>query len=310
MVGDILNSGSGQSSIVLPHPTVSSRTVAWTGQAFEYDERRVRVLTYDVLPSGWTDELTRLHEDTGGSNHFIDVASRRHACDEVMRCVTGPSATVLEIGCSSGFLLNELVAKLPNNRIVGADYTSGTLEVLGRYLPGVPLLQFDLTRCPLPDNFADIIILLNVLEHINDDEAAVAQLFRIVRPGGAVIIELPASPSLFDVYDRVLMHHRRYTMCGLTRLVQRHGFVVEKRSHLGFILYPLFYIVKRLNQLRYPKHGDVDEKKLVAGMIATTRKSNPLMNLVMKGEHALRRHCYLPFGVRCLLTCRKPVHQE
>jgi ubiquinone/menaquinone biosynthesis C-methylase UbiE len=306
LVDNIFNSGLGQSSLTFPNPTQSSGAVAWTGQAFEYDGRQVRVLAYEVLPSGWTDKLTHMHEEIGGSNHFIDLASRRHARDEVIRCAMHAPSTVLEIGCSSGFLITELIEKLPGHRIIGADYTSGTLEALGRKLPGIPLLQFDLTRCPLPDEFADVIVLLNVLEHINDDEAATAQLFRIVRPGGAVIIELPAGPSLFDVYDRVLMHHRRYTMGGLTEMLKRHGFVVEKRSHLGFMLYPFFYMTKRLNQLRYPKGCDMDEKELVAGMIAATRSSGAMMNFVMGCERALRRHVYLPFGVRCLVTCRKP----
>ena len=306
MAGDSLHSGSGCKPLALPHPTLSSRAVPWTGQAFDYDGRQVRVLTYDVLPSGWTEELTQLHEQTGGSQHFIDIASRRYACEEVLRCITHASSTVLEIGCSSGFLLQELIEKLPGHCVVGADYTIGTLEALGRQMPGVPLAQFDLTRCPLPDDFADVIVLLNVLEHIGDDQAAMAQLFRIVKPGGAVIIELPAGPSLFDVYDRVLMHHRRYTMASLTKALQRHGFVVERRSHLGFFLYPLFYLAKRLNKRRYPIGRDIDEKRLVAGMIATTRKSSTLMNFVMRCEHALRRHAYLPIGVRCLVTCRRP----
>jgi SAM-dependent methyltransferase len=306
----IVNSRSGQSPFTLPHPTMSSRAVAWTGQAFDYDGRPVRVLAYDVLPSGWTEELTELHEQTGGSQHFIDIASRRYACDEVLRCITHPSSIVLEIGCSSGFLLKELIETLPGHCVVGADYTIGTLEALGRQLPGVPLVQFDLTRCPLADDFADVVVLLNVLEHIGDDEAAMTQLFRIVKPGGAVIIELPAEPSLFDVYDRVLLHHRRYTMRSLTAALERHGFVVERRSHLGFILYPLFYLAKRLNQLRYPTGRDIDEKRLVAGMIATTRKSSALMNFVMRCEHVLRRHFYLPLGIRCLVTCRRTVFQK
>ncbi len=305
-----MNAGIANAPLRVPHPTDRSETVTWNNGAFDCDGRRVRVLAYEVSPSGWTDELTQLHEETGGSNHFIDIASRRYACSEVMRCVTHPDSIVLEIGCSSGFLLRELIAKLPGHCIVGADYTRGTLEDVGRRFPGVPLLQFDLTRCPLPDDFADVIVLLNVLEHIDDDEVAIAQLYRIVRPGGAVIIELPAGPSLFDVYDRVLMHHRRYAMRGLTEMAKRHGFVLEKRSHLGFFLYPLFYLVKRLNQLRYPNHSGLNEEKLVAGMIEATRKPSAMMNFVMQYEHRLRRHFYLPFGVRCLVTCRKQVPQK
>ena len=138
-------------------------------------------------------------------------------------------------------------------------------------MPGIPLIQFDLTRCPLPDNFADVVVLLNVLEHIGDHEAAVRHLFRITRPGGAVIIELPAGSSLFDVYDRVLMHHRRYDMPDLVGLLQRAGFVIERKSHLGFFLYPAFYLSKRLNQRRYPEGAAVNEQEIVAGMIAATK---------------------------------------
>ena len=218
----------------VPDPADKSKTVEWDNGAFCCDGGRIRVLAYQVAPSGWTDQLTRLHERTGGSNHFIDLASRNYACSEVERCITHSASTVLEIGCSSGFLLRDLLARLPEHRVFGADYTHETLEHLGKQLPNVPLLQFDLTQCPLPDAFVDVAVLLNVLEHIDDHEAAVAHLFRIIKPGGAVVIEVPAAPSLYDVYDRVLMHRRRYAMSQLVKLLERCGFTTERRSHLGF----------------------------------------------------------------------------
>lgn len=288
------------------HPADRSRTVAWNGQYFDVDGRSVRVLSYDVAQSGWTDELTHLHEETGGSDHFIDVASRRHALDEVTRCSAGADTTILEIGVSSGFLLRDMLARLPDRTILGADYTRGTLEALAPSVPGIPLIQFDLTNCPLPDVSIDVSVLLNVLEHIGDHHAAAAHLYRITRPGGAVIIEVPAASSLFDVYDRVLMHHRRYDMAGLVNLMRDAGFTTERRSHLGFFLYPAFYAAKRRNQIRYPNGSSVDEKQLVAQMIGATRKSSRLMTIVMDAERMLRPYAYFPRGIRCLLTCRKP----
>ena len=289
----------------VPHPADKSRAAEWDNGAFYCDGRRIRVLAYQVAPSGWTDQLTRLHEQTGGSNHFIDLASRNYACAEVERCITHSPSTVLEIGCSSGFLLRDLLVRLPEHRVFGADYTHETLERLEKQLPNVPLLQFDLTQCPLPDAFVDVAVLLNVLEHIDDHEAAVAHLFRIIRPGGAVVIEVPAGPSLYDVYDRVLMHRRRYAMSQLIKLLDRHGFTIERRSHLGFILYPAFYLTKRLNQFRYPAGVAIDEQQLVVDMIEATRNTSWIMNLVMAVEQNLRPAMYLPFGVRCLVTGRK-----
>ena len=291
----------------LPHPSDRSRRVAWVGDGFEVDGVRSRILTYAVAPSGWSEALTRLHETVGGSDHFIDVASRRHAIGEVERGVPASPSLVLEVGCSSGYLLRELVARLPGHRIVGSDYVRETLEPLGRRLPGVPLLQLDLTRCPLGDDFADVVVALNVLEHIADDERAIAELFRIVRPGGAVVIEVPAGPELFDVYDRVLRHHRRYDMRGLVARLEKAGFRIERRSHLGFLLYPVFWLAKRFNRLRDRMGSPLDEQAMVSRMISATRRGSRLMNEVMRWEQALRRHVDLPFGIRCLVTCRKPV---
>src|SRR5262245_23064436 len=92
----------------LPDPTDRSRVAVWDGHDFVMDGRRERILAYEVLPSGWTDELSQLHQETAGSEHFIDVASRTHALAEVARCAPAGRATILEIGCSSGYLLSSI----------------------------------------------------------------------------------------------------------------------------------------------------------------------------------------------------------
>lgn len=303
--GDIPLEAQAAAHLLLPHPTDRSRLVRWTGNSFDVDGKPVRVLAFAVAPSGWTEELTRLHENVGGSDHFIDIASRAHAVAEAAR-VAGPAPSmIVEIGCSSGFLLRELMTRLPGHFFLGADYTYGTLETLGNNLPAVPLVQFDLTQCPLPDAFADVVVLLNVLEHIDDDEVAIKEIFRIVRPGGSVIIEVPAGSSLFDVYDRALLHCRRYDMPMLLARLRKAGFQIERKSHLGFLLYPAFYLSKRLNQLRYPADSGIDEQAVISRMIKATRESSRLSGLVMACERMMRRYMYLPFGIRCLVTCRK-----
>jgi SAM-dependent methyltransferase len=292
--------------ISLPDPSNRTRFVVWNGEAFELGSETVRVLAYDVEPSGWSDELTRLHEEVGGSDHFIDVASRFHALSEVERGIIRVPSIILEIGVSSGYLLGDLVSQLPEHVVVGSDYTRGSLDLVARRTVDVPLIQFDLTQCPLADGFADVVVLLNVLEHIEDHEAAISHLFRILRPGGTLIIEVPAGSSLFDVYDRALMHFRRYDMRTLVTLLRRAGFVIDRRSHLGFFLYPAFYLSKRLNQVRYPASAPVDERHIVSNLIAATRKSGILLRLLMMFEVVLRPYVYFPVGVRCLVTCRKP----
>jgi len=88
--------------------------------------------------------------------------------------------------------------------------------------------------------------------------------------------------------------------------LRKAGFTIERRSHLGFLLFPAFYLSKRLNQVRHPARPDVDEVRIVSKMISTTR-SGSLMRYIMAAESALRQHVYLPVGIRCLVTCRKCV---
>jgi SAM-dependent methyltransferase len=289
-----------------PRPGDPSRRARWNGQVFDLGRETARILAYEIASSGWTDDLTRLHEEAGGSDHFIDLASRAHALDEVCRSVSRAPSVILEVGASSGFLLRDLVARFPDHVVIGSDYTRGTLETVAQRLPGVPLLQFDLAQCPLDDDFADVVIALNVLEHIENDEAAVRQLLRIMQPGGRLILEVPAGSALFDVYDRALMHFRRYDMPDLVALLRRAGFIIERRSHLGFFLHPAFWVSKRLNQIRYRNSAAKDEQGIAAAMIQASRRSGPLARLVMDVERFLRRRVYLPVGVRCLVTCRKP----
>ena len=128
---------------------------------------------YGIGTSGWTDELTSFHEDTAGANHPIDRASRRDAIGQLRRHIHENAPTILEVGCSSGFMLHEIRRHFPEAGVIGADYVRRPLDVLAAEMPEVPLLQFDLTQCPLPDQSIDAVVLLNVLEHIEDDAAAV-----------------------------------------------------------------------------------------------------------------------------------------
>lgn len=274
----------------------------WTGQGFRIGNRETAVLSYNVGESGWTDELTTFHEGTAGEDHYIDRASRRHTASQLRRWITADRPVIIDIGCSSGLMLRLLRQEFPHGAILGADYVRGPLEALAQTSPGIPLLQFDLTSCPLPDKSVDGIVLLNVLEHIERDEAALAHVARILKPDGVVVIEVPAGPGLYDVYDKLLLHHRRYRMTELVEKATRSGLEVTGKSHLGFFLYPPFWATKKRNQ-RYLSASEEIQKRVVSRNI-TTASSQPIMHKLMELEALVRRLVYYPFGIRCLLTCR------
>jgi SAM-dependent methyltransferase len=286
-----------------PWPTLSDEGArpAWTARGFEVDGARVPVLSYGVGASGWSDGLTTMHEDTAGADHPIDLASRRHAVEQLRKHLPRPDAIVLEVGCSSGYLLRDMRAAMPEALLIGADYVRGPLEVLAGSMPTVPILQFDLQRCPLPDASVDAVVLLNVLEHIENDVTAVGHLFRILKPGGVAVIEIPAGPELFDVYDKLLMHFRRYRLEGAVSLFEGAGFRIAKASHLGFFVYPGFWAVKKKNRMFAKEQAAAD---VVAKDIKTS--ANPVLSSLMSLELKLGEKMSFPVGIRCLVTCRKP----
>ncbi len=296
--------------ITFPPPAGQTQAPVWTGQAFRVGDCETTVLSYltkasgETGRSGWTDELTTFHEATAGDDHYIDRASRQHTLDQLRRWLGTERPVIMDIGCSSGSMLRLLLREFPDGGILGADYIRGPLEALAGSLSGVPLLQFDLTACPLPDNSLDGIVLLNVLEHIEDDEAALAQVARILKPGGIVIIEVPAGPNLFDIYDRQLLHHRRYRMTELIEKVSRRGLRVLAQSHLGFFLYPAFWVAKKRGRRFLTADPEV-QRAMVARQI-TNGRANPLLYRIMDVESKLRNRIYYPFGIRCLLTCQRP----
>lgn len=299
---------SDSSHIEFPWPSIGGVQPTWTGQGFDVAGRPSPVLDFEAGESGWSEELTRFHEEAAGEGlHPIDVASRRRARAALRTHVTGDprKAVILEAGCSSGFLLRELRADWPQSLIIGSDYILGPLAALGRQLPTLPLLRFDLVKCPLPSASVDGIVLLNVLEHIEDDAGAMAQVARVLKPGGVAVVEVPAGPGLYDIYDRYLRHFRRYRLRDVTALVERAGLTAVERTHLGFFVYPPFAAVKLRNR-RWLEAPQEVQRQTVEQAIKTSRQG-PFLRWAMSAEERIGRWVNYPCGIRCVVVAVKPL---
>jgi SAM-dependent methyltransferase len=292
-----------------PWPPIDLRTPAWTGAGFRVADVAVPVLCYEAGPSGWSESLTTMHEDAAGAGtHPVDIASRRHARTMLKRHLQTPpaEAVILEAGCSSGWLLQDLVVDWPESLVIGSDFILGPLERLATTLTRVPLLQFDLVKCPLPTARVDAVVLLNVLEHIEDDQGAVAQVARILRPGGLVVLEVPAGPELYDVYDKHLQHYRRYRLRDVCRLVEGAGLDVVDQSHLGFFVYPMFALIKRRNRRLLDAPPEIQQASVVNSIRQSgSNAGGGLLTLAMGLERALEPWVRYPVGIRCVVTARK-----
>jgi SAM-dependent methyltransferase len=289
-----------------PIPPGYTEEPIWMGNCFGIGSKKLSVLRYTECDAGWDASLTDFHEkEAEAGNHYIDRASRFRACNELKNKVHADSAVILEIGSSSGYLLGEIKTFFPESFLIGSDCILEPLEKIAQKKLDIPLIQFDLFNCPLPGNCVDVIVALNVLEHIKDDEAAIKQIYRILKPGGYAIIEVPANQGLYDFYDEQLKHFRRYALRDLKKLANKAGFTICSASHLGFFVYPGFKYMKLRN--KQSKLGTDSQKQ--TRMKNQIQFGGPVINnlfyLLMKIELALGKYIQYPIGIRCLLLLKK-----
>jgi len=292
-----------------PIPPGYTTLPVWTGSGFQIGPEHVAILKYTQCDAGWDANLTEFHEVAAeAGNHYIDRASRLHARHELQKIIKNKkNCEILEIGSSSGYLLQEIKDSFPESFLIGSDCISEPLEKISQKIPGIPLLQFDIVNCPLPDNCVDVVVALNVLEHIEDDQTALKQFFRILKPGGYAIIEVPAHQELYDFYDEQLKHFRRYSIHNLCSLATQAKFTIVRASHLGFFMYPGFRYLKLKNMQgtkRTSSQRRSDMKNLIqfGGPVV-----NGLLFLLMRMELFMGKFIQYPTGIRCLILLKKEI---
>ncbi len=298
-----MSASAGLDNFPWPKPCDTNATPVWRGGAFVLGDERRRILKFDEAESHWSPELTAFHEEEAGANHPIDRASRQLAATFLKRFLRAETPVILDVGSSSGYVLREVQHSLPNAALIGSDYLLPPLLTLAKRMPELAILQFDLLRCPLPDDCVDAVTALNVLEHIDRDEEALAQIHRILRPGGVTHIEVPAGPGLFDIYDEQLLHRRRYRLSHMAAMVRRVGFEVLRTTHLGFLVFPAFWLAKKRNR-QLLSLSEKRKRELVAAQIRGSQQSKVLAGCLTL-ERFLGQRISYPCGIRCVVVGRK-----
>ena len=251
----------------------------------------------------WSEDLETLHEESSRT-HFIDVWTRRAMLARVGPLPAAP--TVIDVGCSTGYLLEDLRREVPAASLIGVDLVAGGLRKAHANVPEAVLLQADACALPLEDASVDAAVSANLLEHVPNDERALAEVFRILRAGARATIVVPVGPGNYDYYDRFLGHERRYGRGELARKAEAIGFEVLEDIHLGAPLYPAFWAVKQRNRRRYGRlQGSALEQKVRADIARTS--DSVLGRLACRWEQwLLARGIRLPFGIRGLTVLERP----
>ena len=247
----------------------------------------------------WSDELESLHEETSRT-HFIDVWTRQAILARVADLQ--PSAVVADLGCSTGYLLEDLRAAHPEVTLIGVDLVEPGLRKAHASTPSARLLQADVCDLPLAENSVDAVVSANLLEHVPDDRRALQEIRRVLRPGARAVMVVPAGPGTYDYYDRFLGHERRYARRELSGKAVAVGLEIVEDRYIASLLYPPFWLVKQRNRRRYGHlEGDALAQR-VARDIANTRDSR-MGRLLRRVEES--GGVRFPFGIRNLVVVRR-----
>lgn len=223
--------------------------------------------------------------------HFWFVAMRATVRDafEALRLPDG--ARVLDLGCGTGGTMKALQGLA---RFAGLD-RSPTAALFASRRTGESVLCGAATDLPLRDASVDAVLALDVFEHIPDDDRAVAEVRRVLRPQGALLATVPCHPWLFSDHDRALHHVRRYTREGFLGLLRTHGFCPVRVTWTNATLFPLVAAIRRLRPSREEARSDAS---FGVGPL------NGLLKAVMMAERRVLKRRNLPWGLGLLVVAR------
>lgn len=155
-----------------------------------------------------------------------------------------PFESFLEIGCGTGLVLSAVAGRFPNARVTGSEALVEGLAFAAARAPRAQFVQMDACSCPYVEEF-DVAAAFDVIEHIDDDEAALRSLHRALKPGGKLLISVPQHRWLWSAADSYACHRRRYGAEELHTKVRRVGFEVKRSTSFVSLLLPAMLISRR-----------------------------------------------------------------
>lgn len=237
--------------------------------------------------------------------HFWFVSRNSVIKELVKKAVISEKASILEIGCGTGNVLQNLEKDFPSHLLVGVDIYLEGLS-LARKRVQCPLVQADLASPPFKFPF-DLVGMFDVLEHIREDQSVLNQMQNVISPGGKLLITVPAEPRLWSYFDVASHHERRYTLEDLISKVQNAGFEVVFSSPFFAVTYPILWMNRGIKSL-IGKNMEFSANQYAENDLKIIPGLNGLLRMILGMEATwLAKGNTLPFGSSLILLARKPL---
>ena len=228
-------------------------------------------------------------------HHWWFVGRRGLVLQELARHGAAGLVPILDVGCGTGGMLRHLAQF---GDAIGLD--SAPEAAAGCRQREAPFIQGWATRLPFAESSIGTITALDVIEHVPDDAGVLNEIFRVLRPGGLLLLTVPAYQFLWSQHDVLNHHQRRYRRRGIQDLVTRSGFDIEKLSYYNTFLFPA--AVARKSIMRFSrKEGPASHLDDVSAPL------NAILRRILLSERSMVRRWNLPFGASLICAARRPM---
>ena len=204
---------------------------------------------------------------------------------------------ILEIGCSGGPLLKSLKQNGFTNTY-GIDISDNAInECRNKGIVNVSVM--DAAKTQFKDKEFDLIIASDVLEHLKDDNAALTEWHRLLKPNGKLIIFVPAHKYLWSNHDEINNHYRRYSKSELIERIRTANFKIERKSYWNLLaLFPVT-LLQIISRSQWNNNETKDHLfELHPGI-------NKILINILKLENQFLKRGDFPIGISLFVVCEK-----
>ncbi len=244
----------------------------------------------------------RLEED----RHWW-FASRTRAILVYLDMFLGPpppqGRLILDVGGGAGNMAHHLQHF---GRYIGVDLHARPLQVARRR--GLRAAQGDAIRLPFAAHTFDLVALLDTVEHVPNDVQVFAECYRVLRPGGMLLVTVPAFMFLWSYNDVLNQHQRRYTRRALVAHLSAQGFRVLRASYTNFFVFPVALATVLTRRGDPPPHLAslyFDQEAYQVDMEPVPGPINAVLTQVGRVEANLLRHFSFPWGTGIIAIAYK-----